>query len=274
MLNCRGKIIELNTPKIMGILNLTHDSFYDGGRYNKVEAALKQTEKMLNEGADFIDIGASSTRPGAKNIKHEEEWILLKKHFVKIRKSFPEAIISVDTYHAQVAQNAIEEGADMINDISAGSYDTNMFNVIAHYNVPYIMMHIKGTPENMQLNPSYENIIKEILFYFSQRIQKLKLLGVCDIIIDPGIGFGKTIKQNFEILNKLEYFTALDYPLLIGLSRKSLIYKTLQTSPDNALNGTTVLNTFALNKGANILRVHDVKEAVETVKLMKMTKDN
>jgi len=274
MLNCRGKIIELTPPKVMGILNLTDDSFYDGGRCKNIETALNHTGKMLEEGADFIDIGAVSTRPGAKSINSIEEWNILGRYLIDIRKAFPEAHISIDTYRAEVARNAIEEGADIINDISAGSFDSNMFNVIAHYHVPYIMMHIQGTPENMQIKPIYENVVKEILQYFSQRIQKLKTMGVCDIIIDPGIGFGKTIKHNFEILNNLEIFTALGYPVLIGLSRKSLIYKTLQTTPDNALNGTTVLNTMALNKGVKILRVHDVKEAVEAVKLLGLMKED
>jgi len=268
MLNCRGKIIELNTPKVMGILNLTEDSFYDGGRYKDIDSALKQAEKMLTDGADFIDIGAVSTRPGAKSISCEEEWIKLSETLKEIRRLFSKAIISVDTYRADVAKNAIEEGADMINDISSGTFDSSMFSVIAHYKVPYIMMHILGTPENMQINPTYKDVVKEILYFFSERIEKLKLLGVNDILIDPGIGFGKTVAHNYEIIKNLDYFTMMGYHVLIGLSRKSLINKVLNINPEDALNGTTVLNTIALQKGVKILRVHDVKEAVEAVKLV------
>jgi len=268
MLNCRGKIIDLDKPKVMGILNLTADSFYDGGKNKDIDIAIKNVEKMLIEGADFIDIGAVSTRPGASPVSVKEEWNILKMPLKLIRHHFPQAVLSVDTYRAEVAQKAIEEGADIINDISSGDLDSNMFSVIAHYNVPYIMMHIKGSPSNMQLNPTYDDMIKEILFFFSERIEKLKLLGVNDIIIDPGIGFGKAVEHNYEIIKNLEYFTILDYPVLIGLSRKSLINKVLNTSPREALNGTTVLNTMAIQKGVKILRVHDVKEAVEVVKLM------
>ena len=268
MLNCRGKIIDLDTPKVMGILNLTEDSFYDGGKYKNIDAALKQVEKMLTEGADFIDIGAISTRPGAKSISGEQEWQRLSETLAEVRKTFPESLLSVDTYRADVAKNAIEEGVDLINDISSGDFDAAMFSVIAHYKVPYIIMHIKGTPENMQVNPTYENVVKEILYFFSERIEKLKLSGVSDIIIDPGIGFGKTVEHNYEILKNLDFFSLIGYPVLIGLSRKSLINKALNISPKDALNGTTVLNTIALQKGAKILRVHDVKEAVEAVKLV------
>ena len=268
MLNCRGKLIEMNTPKIMGILNLTDDSFYDGGKNKDIDNTIKNVEKMLDEGADFIDLGAVSTRPGAIPVSIKEEWNILRMPLKLIRQRFPQAVLSVDTYRAEVAQKAIEEGADIINDISSGDLDSNMFSVIAHYNVPYIMMHIKGSPSNMQVNPTYNDVVKEILYFFSERIEKLKLLGVNDIIIDPGIGFGKTIEHNYEIINNLEYITNLNYPVLIGLSRKSLINKVLNTTPREALNGTTVLNTIAIQKGVKILRVHDVKEAVEVVKLM------
>jgi len=269
MLNCRGKIIDLDTPKVMGILNLTEDSFYDGGKYPDKISVLKQAEKMLSEGADFIDIGAQSTRPGARYISGNEEWTRLSVTLSEIRSTFPKAILSVDTFRADVARKAIEEGVDIINDISSGDFDEAMFSVIAHYKVPYIMMHIKGTPENMQINPIYEDVVKEILYFFSVRIEKLKLMGVSDIIIDPGIGFGKTVAHNYEIIKNLDFFTLTGYPILIGLSRKSLINKVLNISPKEALNGTAVLNTIALQKGVKILRVHDVKEAVEAVKLMR-----
>jgi len=273
MINCRGKIISLDTPKIMGILNLTQNSFYDGGKYPTVKSAIEQAEKMLTEGADIIDIGGVSTRPGSKSVTSDEEWQNIEKVLKEIRRIFPQTLISVDTYRADIAKKTIEEGADMINDISSGDFDSEMFSIVAHYNVPYIMMHIKGTPENMQLNPIYDDVIKEILYFFSVRIEKLHLMGVKDIIIDPGIGFGKTVEHNYEIIKNLAYFVQLPYPVLLGVSRKSLIQKVLNCKAEQALNGTTILNTLALQKGVKILRVHDVKEAVEVVKIINYIKD-
>jgi dihydropteroate synthase len=267
-LNCGGKIINLSSALVMGIINITHDSFYKGSRFTSEEAALNIAEQMLKEGAGILDIGAASTRPGAPLIKPEEELQNLIPIIKTIVNKFPEAIISVDTYNSETAKTAIENGAHIINDISAGEIDDKMFETIAKLNVPYIMMHMQGTPENMQENPSYNNIVKEISLFFAEKIQKLNLLGVNDIIIDPGFGFGKTTEHNYELLRDLEYFRIFEYPLMVGFSRKSMINKILKTNPENALNGTTVLNTIALMKGAKILRVHDVKEAIEAVKLV------
>lgn len=253
----------------MGIINLTPDSFYDGGKYKSNWEVIKQAEKLFYEGATILDLGAASTRPGSSLISPEEEQKRLFPAMEKILEKFPSAIISVDTYNSSTAGLAIENGAHIINDISAGSFDHNMFKTIAQQNVPYIMMHIKGTPENMQKNPVYDDLVEEIMNYFSERINKLKNLGVNDIIIDPGFGFGKTLEHNYELLNKLDYFKIFELPILAGLSRKSMINKVLEVSPENALNGTTVLNTIALTKGADILRVHDAKQASEAIKLIK-----
>ncbi len=267
-LNCNGQLIDLIRPKIMGILNVTPDSFYDGGRYTTKEAILQRTGTLLAEGADFIDIGAYSSRPGAEDISTEEELKRLHYTLSIVREKYPEAILSVDTFRAQVAAEVVKNyGVAMINDISAGEADSNMFETIAGLQVPYILMHMKGTPQNMHLNPRYDNLVKEISFYFSKKINKLKSLGVNDIIIDPGFGFGKTIAHNFQLLNQLDIFKMFELPLLVGLSRKSMIYKVLNISPDEALNGTTVLHTLALVNGVNILRVHDVAPALETIRL-------
>ena len=267
-LNCRGKLINLSTPKIMGILNITPDSFYDGGKFRTKEQILKKTGQMIEEGASMIDVGACSTRPGAEVISPEEEIKRLGTALEAIRTDFPDVIISVDTFRSQVAFIAVKDyEVDIINDISAGAADENMLITIAELNVPYVMMHIKGTPKNMQNNPTYDNVVEEIVKYFSEKVQKAKLSGICDIIIDPGFGFGKTLEHNFQILNQLDIFKLFELPVLVGLSRKSMIYKALDTTPKEALNGTTVLNTIAIMKGANILRVHDVKEAIETIKL-------
>jgi len=268
-INCRGKIINLSSPVVMGIINLTPDSFYDGDKYKSNWDIIKQAEKLLHEGATILDLGAASTRPGAKIISSEEETKRLLPAMEAILKNFPSAFISVDTYNSATAVNAIENGAHIINDISAGNFDPNMFETIAQYNVPYIMMHIKGTPENMQKNPVYIDLVEEIAIYFKDKTEKLRQAGVKDIIIDPGFGFGKTVEHNYELLNKLEYFKIFELPIMVGLSRKSMINKVLDISPNEALNGTTALNTIALQKGANILRVHDVKQAVETIKLIK-----
>ena len=267
-LNCGGKLISLERPLVMGIVNLTPDSFYNGGKYNNTTDVLKHISKMLVEGADIIDIGAISTKPGAKEVDAKEENKRLFPVLKLVKKEFPYAIISVDTYRSEIAKTAVDYGAHIINDISAGSFDKKMFKTISGLQIPYIIMHIQGTPANMQKNPKYNNVLKEVMFYFSEKIAALNNLGVNDIIIDPGFGFGKTVEHNYELLNNLEYFSFFELPLMVGVSRKSMINKVLGTKPDDALNGTTALNTIALMKGANILRVHDVKEAVETVKIV------
>lgn len=266
-INCKGQLIDLTTPRVMGILNLTPDSFYDGGFYKQESAILKQIERMLSEGATFIDIGAYSSRPNAIHISEEEELKRLLPIVDLAVKNFPEILISIDTFRSKVALEAVENGACMINDISAGKMDGNMMKTIAHLKVPYIMMHMQGTPQNMQQNVTYDNLIKDILFYFSERIALARSLGIIDIIADPGFGFSKTRTQNFELLNHLDLFRILEMPILVGFSRKSMVYKTLNTTAENALNGTTVLNTIALQKNANILRVHDVREAIECISL-------
>ncbi|ESU20234.1 dihydropteroate synthase [Flavobacterium enshiense DK69] len=266
-INCKGQLIDLSQPKIMGILNITPDSFFDGGRYQTDEELLNQTEKMLKEGATFIDIGAYSSRPNAMFVSELEELSRLLPIVELIGENFPEAILSIDTFRANVAQQAIDSGAAMINDISAGLLDENMLDVIANANVPYIMMHMRGTPQTMATLTHYDDIVKEMISYFADRIAEARKLGINDIIIDPGFGFAKTLEQNYEVLQKLELFEMLDLPLLAAVSRKSMIYKALETNQNEALNGTTVLNTISLLKGAKILRVHDVKEAVECVRL-------
>ncbi|MCD4664947.1 MAG: dihydropteroate synthase [Bacteroidales bacterium] len=268
-LNCNGKILSLAKPVIMGILNVTPDSFYDGGKYSSEKKLLIKVGKMITDEAAIIDIGAISTRPGAEEVNEEEELSRLIPHIKVIRKHFPDIFISVDTFRSIVANEAINEGANIVNDISGGTYDDKMFELIARYKVPYIMMHIKGMPKNMQENPQYENVVEEIKSFFTRQLKKLAKLGLTDnIILDPGFGFGKTSEHNFEILRNLNSFKRLGYPVLAGISRKSMINKVLITQPVEALNGTTVLNTIALLNGANILRVHDVKEAVEALKLM------
>lgn len=252
----------------MGILNVTPNSFYDGGKYSEDKSILFQVEKMLAEGATFIDIGAYSSKPSAAYVSDEEEISRLLPIIKLVLKHFPETLISVDTFRSNVAKAGIETGACIINDISAGSLDENMMKTAAELQVPYVMMHMKGNPQTMQSLANYENVTKEILFYFSEKVAQARSFGINDLIIDPGFGFAKTLEQNFELMNNLELFQMLELPLLVGISRKSMIYKTLETSADFALNGTTVLNTIALQKGANILRVHDVKEAVEAIKLV------
>jgi len=251
----------------MGILNVTPNSFFDGGKHADEKAILKQIEKMLTEGATFIDIGGYSSKPSAEFVSEDEELQRVVPVVQKVLREFPETLISIDTFRSKVAQESIENGAAIINDISAGNLDNNMLETVAQLQVPYIMMHMKGTPQTMQSMTQYENIVKEMLFYFSERIAKARSFGMNDIVIDPGFGFAKTVQQNFEVLNKLELFKMLELPILSGISRKSMIYKTLETTAEFALNGTTSLNTISLMKGAKILRVHDVKEAVECVKL-------
>ena len=267
-INCLGKLIDLTSPKVMGILNVTPNSFYDGGKHSDDKSVLSQVEKMLLEGATFIDIGAYSSKPSAEFVSEDEEVERLIPVIQLVLKHFPETLISVDTFRAKVAKAGIENGACIINDISAGSLDTTMMETVAKLKVSYVMMHMKGNPQTMQSLANYENVTKEMLLYFSEKVALARSLGISDLLIDPGFGFAKTKQQNFEVLNNLELFQMLELPILVGVSRKSMIYKTLETSADNALNGTTVLNTIALQKGANILRVHDVKEAMETIKLV------
>ncbi|MEO8236149.1 MAG: dihydropteroate synthase [Flavobacterium sp.] len=266
-INCKGQLIDLSTPKVMGILNVTPDSFYDGGSFTSDKNILYQVEKMLTEGARFIDVGGQSSKPNAVIVSVDEELNRVVSAVDLILKNLPETIISIDTFNSKVAQIAIENGAAIINDISAGSLDDKMFETIAKLQVPYIMMHMRGTPQTMSKMTNYDDLVKDILFYFSEKVAKARSFGINDLIVDPGFGFAKTLEQNFELLHKLDLFQMLELPILVGISRKSMIYKTLETTPENALNGTSVLNTIALTKGANILRVHDVKEAVECVKL-------
>jgi dihydropteroate synthase len=266
-LNCRGKLLSLERPIVMGILNITPDSFYDGGKHNGMDEILLHTEKMLHEGATIIDIGAASTKPGANKISAADEKKRLLPVLKKIVKQFPGSVISIDTYNSETAIASFNEGAHMINDVSAGRFDKKMFGTIAKLNVPYVIMHMQGTPANMQMDPKYHDVVKEVMYFLSEKVNGLKQLGVNDIIIDPGFGFGKTVEHNYELLKHLELFRTFELPVLAGVSRKSMINKVLGTKPENALNGTTALNTVALMKGVNILRVHDVKEAMDTVKL-------
>lgn len=268
-INCGGEILNLSTPRIMGILNITPDSFYDGGKFSSEEQIKNKIEQMLDEGCDIIDVGAYSSRPGAENISEKEELSRLKPVLEMIRNHFPDIIISVDTFRSGIANYVIENfNVEIINDISSGDMDSEMFDVIAQYRIPYIMMHMQGTPQNMQKNPQYENVVKEVIRYFAEKTEQLKLLGVNDLIIDPGFGFGKTIDHNYQLLKHLDDFKIFELPILAGLSRKSMIYKVLnKSSSDEALNGTSVLNTLAILGGANILRVHDVKQARETIEL-------
>lgn len=268
ILNCRGQLLNVSSPLVMGILNVTPDSFFDGGKFNEETNMLKQAEKMLQEGAAIIDIGAVSTRPGANEISEEEEIKRLIQAVKLIHKNFPSAILSVDTYRSLVAEMAIENGAAIINDVSAGTFDNKMLETIVRLQVPYIMMHIQGTPQTMQQNPTYENVTLDIIRFFVKRLEKLRSIGVKDIIIDPGFGFGKTVEHNYELLANLRSFEIFDCPIMVGLSRKGMINKVLDTKPENALNGTTIVNTIALMNGATILRVHDVKEAVEAIKII------
>ncbi len=268
-INTGGKLLDLEIPKVMGILNITPDSFYKGSRYSTNEEILRAATQMLEDGADILDIGGYSSRPGAKDITVEEESNRVLKAVKLISRELPGTIISVDTFRSDIAREAVIEcGAHMINDISGGDADNNMFLIVEKLNVPYIMMHMKGNPRTMQNNPVYEDIVADILKWFGERIFKLKSAGVKDIIIDPGFGFGKTIDHNFELLRKLGDFSIAGLPVLVGISRKSMIWKTLDISADEALNGTTALNAIALFKGADILRVHDVKEAVQTIQLI------
>ena len=266
-INCKGQLIDLSSPKIMGILNGTPDSFYDGGRYKNESAIISQVEKMLTDGATFIDVGAYSSRPNSPFVSESEELQRIIPIINLLVKTFPNIIISVDTFRSKIAKECIEHGAAIINDISGGFRDKNMLKTIAEFHVPYIMMHMKGDAVTMQDLTNYDDLVNDIIFYFSQQIEAARALGIKDLIIDPGFGFAKTREQNFQLLNQLELLNIIDSPLLVGVSRKSMIHKTLKTSAKEALNGTTALHMVALQKGAKILRVHDVKEAVECVTL-------
>lgn len=267
-LNIKGRLIDLSKPKVMGILNITPDSFYSNSRTKTIDEALTKAAQFLNEGATFIDIGGYSSRPGAQDISTDEEIDRLVPVVASLASAFPEAVISIDTFRAKVAEEGILAGAHIINDIAAGDMDEKMFETVAKLQVPYMMMHMQGTPQNMQQNPVYNNVLLEVIDYLAKKIAILKTLHVHDVIIDPGFGFGKTIAHNYELLNQMEAFKVFKLPILVGFSRKGMIYKALGTSAAEALNGTSVLNTIALQKGAGILRVHDVKEAVECVKLV------
>lgn len=267
-LNCSGKLLTLDIPRIMGIINVTPDSFYQGSRKSNMDEILEQAERMINEGADILDIGGQSTRPGSTRIGVQEEADRVIPAIEAIHKRFPGTIISVDTYYADVARNAVKAGASIINDISGGSMDMDMIATVASMKVPYICMHLKGTPDTMQQQAQYENVTREVLDYFIRKTDELKKAGIIDIIADPGFGFGKTAEQNFKLLSELEVFHILKRPLLVGMSRKATIYKTLGITADEALNGTTVMNTIALMKGAHFLRVHDVRQAKESATLI------
>ncbi|QMU63661.1 MAG: dihydropteroate synthase [Flavobacteriaceae bacterium] len=267
-INCNGKLIDLSSPKVMGILNITPDSFYDGGRYKSESDILHHTEKMLMEGATFIDVGAYSSRPDAVHISEDEELQRILPVIKSLVSAFPEILISIDTFRSRVAKETVQCGAALINDISGGNLDLHMFETIAKMQVPYIVMHMQGTPQHMQKNPEYENITKELISFFAEQIFKLRQLKLNDIIIDVGFGFGKTVAHNYELLKNLYLFKSLEVPVLAGLSRKSMLYKTINGSAQDALNVTTSANTIALLNGAKILRVHDVKEAMETISIV------
>lgn len=272
-INVNGRLMSLAQPQVMGILNVTPDSFYSESRKQTEADIIARIRQIHDEGASIIDIGAYSSRPNAEHITAEEEMNRLRTGLQLINRHLPDAVVSVDTFRADVARMCVEEyGAAIINDIAAGEMDADMFATVARLGVPYIMMHMQGTPQNMQAHPHYDNLLKEVFFYFSRKVQQLRDLGAKDIILDPGFGFGKTLEHNYELMNHLEEFRVFELPLLVGISRKSMIYKLLDSTPQEALNGTTVLDTIALMKGADILRVHDVKAAVETVKIVEKMK--
>lgn len=268
-INIKGKLIDLATPLVMGIVNVTPDSFYKGSRSQSEKEIIERVQQIIDEGGTIIDMGGQSTRPTSTLLTAKEELERIEPALVLVQKEFPNATISIDTFYAEVAKIAVEKyGVSMINDISGGQIDKNMFHTVAQLNVPYILMHMRGTPQTMQQLTDYDNFIEEIIFYFSEKIAHLNALGVNDIIVDPGFGFSKTLQQNYELMAHLKYFHIFETPLLVGVSRKSMTYKLLGTNAEGSLNGTTVLNTYALQSGANILRVHDVKEAMDCVKLM------
>ena len=273
-INCKGRLIDLSTPKIMGVLNITPDSFYDGGKFKEPSSILKQVERLLNEGATFIDLGAYSSRPGAEHVVEDEELHRLLPVINLILNEFPDSLLSIDTFRAKVANKCLQLGAALINDISAGNLDPNILEVVAEHRAPYIMMHMKGTPQNMKDLTDYEDLIADLISYFSERIATARSKMINDIIVDPGFGFAKTTPQNFQLLAHFKLFKTFDLPLLAGLSRKSMIYKTLKSNPSEALNGTTALHIVALLNGASILRVHDAKEANECITLFKELRAN
>lgn len=273
-INIRGELFDLTKPKVMGILNLTPDSFYDGGKFNDINIVYNHISKMIKDGMDILDIGGYSSRPGAKEISLQEELSRVLPTLKHIRKKFPDLIISIDTFRSEIANACLNEGADIINDISAGILDKKMLKTISNFNCAYIMMHMLGKPQNMQNSPNYENVVIEIIQFLSERIKIARDHGIVDLISDPGFGFGKTLENNFEILNNLEKFKILDIPILAGFSRKSMIYKTLKINKLESINGTTALNMFALSKGAKILRVHDVKQAMECIYLSEQINSN
>ena len=270
LINCKGQLLDLSQPKIMGILNVTPDSFYDGGKYNAIDNALFQTEKMLEQGADIIDVGGMSSRPGAEIITTEEELRRVVPIVEKIVATFPNTIISIDTIKSEVAKNGIEAGGHIVNDISAGQFDDQLYKTVAELDVPYILMHMNGSPKTMQINPNYDDVITHVTDFFIREVGILRNLGVKDILLDVGFGFGKTIEHNYQLLRQMTDFQIFDLPLLVGVSRKSMIYKYLNIEAKEALNGTSVLHLAALQNGGNILRVHDVKEAKEVIQLWKM----
>lgn len=268
-INVKGRLLDLATPQVMGILNVTPDSFYSGSRMQTQEEIAARARQIIDEGASIIDIGAYSSRPNAEHITAEEEMNRLRTGLEIVNRNHPDAIVSVDTFRADVAEQCVEEyGVAIVNDIAAGEMDNRMFETVARLGVPYIMMHMQGTPQNMQKEPHYDNLMKEVFMYFACKVQQLRELGLKDIILDPGFGFGKTLEHNYELMAHLEEFSIFELPLLVGVSRKSMIYKLLGGTPQDSLNGTTVLDTVALMKGANILRVHDVREAVEAVRIV------
>jgi len=267
-LNCKGRLLVADKPLVMGIINATPDSFYAGSRQATVDGILRQAELMITQGADILDIGGQSSRPGSLPVVENDELSRVIEGITTVHDHFPEAFISIDTYYSKVASAAVAAGACMVNDISAGSIDANMFKTVAALNVPYVLMHMKGTPQTMQQSPQYENVTREVLDFFITKLDHLKKSGINDIIIDPGFGFGKSITHNFQLLRQLSIFKITGYPVLLGISRKSTIYKTLGITAEEALNGTTVLNTIGLVNGAHILRVHDVKEAKEAIRLV------
>lgn len=268
-INVNGRLMDLSQPRVMGILNVTPDSFYAESRMQTDEAVEKQVMRLLSEGADIIDLGAYSSRPNADHVSAEEEMCRLRRGLEVLRCVAPEAVVSVDTFRADVARMCVEEyDVAIINDIAAGEMDAEMFSMVARLGVPYVMMHMQGTPQDMQLNPHYDNLLKEVMLYFAEKVDRLRQMGVKDIVLDPGFGFGKTLDHNYELLSQMEELACFGLPLLVGISRKSMIYKLINSTPQESLNGTTVLNTIALLKGAHILRVHDVKPAVEAVKIV------
>ena len=271
-INCKGNLIDLSTPKVMGVINLTPDSFYDGGKLTSEKEILLQANKMLKEGATFLDLGAYSSRPGAQFVSEKEEIHRLLPVIKILLNEFPETLLSIDTFRSNVANESIYAGASLINDISAGKLDDHMFKIIAQHQVPYVMMHMRGTPETMMQNTDYTDLTKEVIYYFSERIAKARSFGINDLIVDPGFGFSKTLDQNYDLFNDLELFRYLNAPLLIGISRKSMIQKKIKTTAADSLNGTTALHAIAIQKGVSILRVHDVKEAFETINLLQNLK--